>query len=75
MKIISVSSYSGINFKVVVSIIIIIIIIIIIHWQLTALTLEVALFYVSLDDSEVILSLVLPRGIFIVVLTFKFLKR
>jgi len=38
------------------------------------LNLPVAVFYVSLDDSEVIFSLVHTRSIFIVTLTFIFLK-
>ena len=65
MEIASLSSYSGIHFKMVV---------IINHSQLTALNLLVAVSYVSLDDSQVIFSLVHTRTIFIVILTFKFLK-
>jgi hypothetical protein len=70
MKIASLSSYSGINFKMVV----VIIIIIIKSLKLTSLNLPLTVSYVSLDDSELIFSLVHTRSIFIVILTLKFLK-
>jgi len=85
MKIASLSSYSGINFKRFVVVVVVIIILI-----TTTTTIRMIIIIKSLttdctkltsgcilcviDDSEVIFSLVHTRSIFSVVLTFKFLK-